>query len=61
MLIALRLKDPPCLGKLCDQPSGDTLGNQPLGYLSSKISPEGADPLWAMPRSERSLSIVWHS
>ena len=45
MLIALRLKDPSHLGKLHDQPGGDTLGLQPLVYHDSKIGPEGADPL----------------
>ena len=45
MLIALCLKDPPCLGNLRDQPSGDALGLQSLGYHGSKIGPEGADPL----------------
>ena len=75
MLIALRLKDHPRLGKLRDQPDGDALDLPPLGYRGSKIGLEGADPLTrlvalsnglarserAALRSERSLSVVWHS
>ena len=45
MLIAVRLKDPLCLGKLHDLANGDALGLQPSGYHGSKISSEGADPL----------------
>ena len=45
MLVALRLKDPPRLGKLRDQPGGDALGLQPLGYRGSKIVLQGADSL----------------
>ena len=43
MLIALRLKDPLCLGQLRDQPNRNTLGLQPSGYHGSKIGSEGAD------------------
>ena len=45
MLIALCLKDPSCLGKLCDQPGGYALGLHPSGYRGSKIGPKGADHL----------------
>ena len=45
MLIALRVKNPPHLSQLHDQPSRNALGLQPLGYRGSKIGPEGADLL----------------
>jgi len=45
MLIAPRLKVPPCLGMLHGQPGGNALGLQPLGHRSSEIGLEGADPL----------------
>ena len=48
MLIALRLKDPPHLGQLSDQPSGNALDLQPLGYRGSKIGPKGADLLMCL-------------
>jgi len=41
VLITLRLKDPPHLGQLRGQPSGNALGLQPSGYHGSKIGPKG--------------------
>ena len=45
VLVALHLKVPPRLGKLCGKPSGNALGLQPLGHRGSELGLEAANPL----------------
>ena len=58
MLVALRLKAPPCLGELRGQPGRNALGLQPPGCCGSKLGLEGTDPLLGLIALSNGLVVL---